>query len=74
MEVQHARCAGIDIHKRSITVCVLIREVGRREQKHQREFGTITSEILAWVDWLQELGVTHLAMESTASTGGPFGI
>ncbi len=32
---------GIDIHKiRSITVCVLIREAGRKEQKHLREFAT----------------------------------
>jgi hypothetical protein len=31
MEVPHSRCCGIDIHKRSITVCVLIRETGRKE-------------------------------------------
>jgi transposase len=65
MEVQYTHCCGIDIHKRSITVCVLIREPGRREQKHLREFGTMTSEILACVDWLRELEVTHVAMEST---------
>ena len=56
MEVQQARCAGIDVHKKSITVCVLIREAGRREQKYLREFGTTTSEILRCVDWLGELG------------------
>jgi len=65
MEVLHARCCGIDIHKKSITVCVLIRESGRKEQKHLREFGTMTSEILGCTDWLRELGVTHVAMEST---------
>jgi transposase len=65
MEVQHARCAGIDVHKKSITVCVLIREAGRREQKYVCEFGTTTSEILRCADWLGELGVTHVAMEST---------
>jgi transposase len=65
MEVQHARCCGIDIHKKSIRVCVLIRESGRKEQKHLREFGTMTSEILSCADWLRNLGVTHVAMEST---------
>ncbi len=65
MEVLHARCCGIDLHKRSITVCVLIRESGRKEQKHLREFATTTSEILNCADWLQSLGVTHVAMEST---------
>jgi transposase len=62
MEVQHARCCGIDIHKRSITACVLIRESGRREQKYIREFATTTSEILNCADWLRMLGVTHVAM------------
>ena len=65
MEVLYTHCCGIDIHKKSITVCVLIRESGRREQKHLREFGTMTAEILACVDWLRQLGVTHVAMEST---------
>ena len=65
MEVQHARCAGIDVHKKSITVCVLIREAGRREQKCLHEFGTMTSEILSCMDWLGQLGVTHVAMESS---------
>ncbi|MGA7316866.1 MAG: IS110 family transposase [Silvibacterium sp.] len=65
MEVQYARCCGIDIHKKSITVCVLIREGGRKEQKHLREFATTTSAILSCADWLRDLGVTHVAMEST---------
>jgi transposase len=65
MEVLYARCCGIDIHKKSITVCVLIRELGRKEQKQIRAFGTTTSEILSCGDWLRDLGVTHVAMEST---------
>jgi transposase len=63
--VLYPRCCGIDIHKKSITVCVLIREPGRKEQKHIREFGTTTSAILSCGDWLRDLGVTHVAMEST---------
>src|SRR5882762_7343861 len=62
MEVLHSRCCGIDSHKRSITVCVLIREAGRKEQKHPREFGTTTSAILNCADWLRSLGVTHVAI------------
>lgn len=65
MEVLYASCCGIDIHKKSITVCVLIRELGRKEQKQIRAFGTTTSEILSCGDWLRDLGVTHIAMEST---------
>ena len=65
MDVLYPRCCGIDIHKKSITVCVLIREPGRQEQKHIREFGTTTAAILSCGDWLRDLGVTHVAMEST---------
>jgi transposase len=65
MDLLYPRCCGIDIHKKSITVCVLIREPGRKEQKHIREFGTTTSAILSCADWLRDLGVTHVAMEST---------
>jgi transposase len=65
MDVLYPHCSGIDIHKKSITVCVLIRESGRKEQKQIREFGTTTAEILRCGDWLQELGITHVAMEST---------
>jgi len=65
MDVLYPRCCGIDIHKKSITVCVLIRESGRKEQKQIREFGTTTSAILSCGDWLRDLGVTHVAMEST---------
>jgi transposase len=63
MEVLYPRCCGIDIHKKSVTVCVLIREPGRKEQKHIREFGTTTSEILSCGDWLRDLEVTHVAVE-----------
>jgi hypothetical protein len=62
MDVLYPRCCGIDIHKKSITVCVLIREPGRKEQKHIREFGTTTAAILSCGDWLRDLGVTHVAI------------
>jgi len=65
MDVLYPRCSGIDIHKKSITVCVLIREAGRKEEKQIREFGTTTAAILSCGDWLRDLGVTHVAMEST---------
>ena len=62
MDVLYARCCGIDIHKKSVTVCVLIREAGRKEDKQIREYGTTTAAILSCGDWLRELGVTHMAI------------
>jgi transposase len=64
MEVLYARCCGLDVHKESISVCVLVVEGGKR-QKQMRRVGTTTGEILELSDWLRQLQVTHVAMEST---------
>ena len=64
MEVLYARCCGLDVHKQSISVCVLVVEGGKR-QKQMRRVGTTTGEILELSDWLRQLQVTHVAMEST---------
>ena len=65
MEVVFARCCGIDIHKRSVTACVLTPGEEGRPAKAVRTFGTMTADLLALGDWLGEAGVTHVAMEST---------
>ena len=65
MDVLYACCCGVDVHKESIAVCVLIREAGGKEQKHKAHFGTVTAELLRCADWLSSLGVTHVGMEST---------
>jgi transposase len=64
MEVVHSRCCGLDVHKRSISACVIIREHGRLE-KSERRFGTFTRELEDLVAWLSEQKVTHVAMEAT---------
>jgi transposase len=64
MEVAHSRCCGLDVHKRSISACVMIREQGRIE-KLERRFGTFTWELEDLVSWLTEHRVTHVAMEAT---------
>lgn len=60
MEVVHPRCSGLDVHKKSVVACVMV--PGRKEV---RTFGTVTAELLRLGDWLQEEGVTTVAMEST---------
>ena len=64
MEVIHARCCGLDIHKESIAACVLLKEAGKRE-KHVARFGTMTADLLQLSDWLRSWGVKRVAMEST---------
>jgi transposase len=44
MEVLFARCCGLDVHKSSITACVLIGQSGK-PLKHIRRFGCTTREL-----------------------------
>lgn len=60
MQVVHERCAGLDVHKRTVVVCVLV-----PEGREVRTFGTMTRELMEMVDWLLGKGVTHVAMESS---------
>jgi len=64
MQVIYQRCCGLDVHKRIIIACVL-EWVGSGWEKEIRQFGTMTSDLLALSDWLVHEGCTHVAMEST---------
>jgi transposase len=65
MQVMHARCAGLDVHKKTVVACVLVSRPEGGVEKHTATFGTMTPDLLALSDWLQGLEVTHAAMEST---------
>jgi transposase len=60
MQVVHERCAGLDVHKKTVVACLLT-----GAGKQIRTFGTMTQQLLALVDWLEAERVTHVAMEST---------
>lgn len=63
MEVLYRCCCGLDVHKKSITACVLWADGKKRKEK--RRFGAFTEDLLKLAEWLRECGVTHVAMEST---------
>jgi len=62
----YERCAGIDVHKKILVVCL---RIGRKTES--REFGTTTSEIREIVAWLKANGCQMVAMESTGSYWKP---
>jgi transposase len=64
MDVLHAKCAGLDVHQRTVVACAR-RTLGRSVTHEVRTFGTTTRELLALTDWLTAHGCTHVAMEST---------
>ena len=65
MQVMHERCAGLDVHKKTVVACVMISRPGGEVEQHTATFGTMTSDLLALGDWLKSHHVTHAAMEST---------
>jgi len=65
MEVLYPRCAGLDVHKKTVVACRIVPGPDGRPCKEIRTFGTTTRELLRLLDWLAEGGVTHVAMEST---------
>jgi transposase len=71
METVHQRCAGIDIGKRSLTVCVITTGTRGEPAKETRTFRTLTRDLLALADWLEGRGVTAVAMEATGSYWKP---
>jgi transposase len=65
MEILYPRCAGIDVHKESVAVCVLTSGAQAEPDKQIEQFGTTTCELRRLREWFGASGVTHAAMEST---------
>jgi transposase len=64
MEVLHQRCAGLDVHKKTVVASVRLAEENKVITE-VKTFATTTLGLLALSDWLSENGCTHAAMEAT---------
>jgi transposase len=71
MQVTHDRCAGIDVHKKTVVVCSLSLDTHGNPQRETRTYGTTTRELLNLCDWLSSTKITHIAMESTGEYWKP---
>ena len=72
MKVIYERCAGLDVHKKTVVACRIgVGEDSQRRRQETHTFKTMTNDILALADWLQAGGVTHVAMESTGTYWKP---
>ena len=65
MEIISRRCAGLDVHSRSVAVSRRILDEHGEFCEEVRTFGTTTRALLEMSDWLSGSGVTVVAMEST---------
>jgi transposase len=64
MEVLHERCAGLDVHKKTVVACLRVVEEGR-VHREGRQWATTTAGLLELADWLKAAGCTHVAMEAS---------
>lgn len=60
MQVIYERCCGLDVHKKTVTACIIT-----PKGKEIRTFGTMTGDILELVEWIKSEECSHVAMEST---------
>jgi transposase len=64
MELQNARCCGLDVHKNTVVACLRLVSAGKVTTE-VRTFRTTTSELLGLSAWLAANECTHVAMEAT---------
>jgi transposase len=65
MQILYSRCCGIDVHKDSVTVCVLVYSDSAEPDVRKKEFATHLKALGHLRLWLFAQKVTHVAMEST---------
>lgn len=65
MDIVHDCCAGIDVHKKTIVLCVLLAQPNHPALKQVRSFPTLPAGLQDAYDWLLSFHVTHVALEST---------
>jgi transposase len=64
MRIVHQRCCALDVHKNSITACVLVWDGQEAVEERKKEFGTYKKELERLRFWLMACKVTVVAMES----------
>jgi transposase len=64
MEEIYERCCGLDVHRDSITACIMI-GYGTQKRKTIKTFSTFTSDIKELAAWLKSFNIQQVAVEST---------
>jgi transposase len=64
MRIVYQRCCALDVHKNSITACVLVWDGREAVEERKKDFGTYKKELERLRFWLIACKVTVVAMES----------
>jgi transposase len=71
MQPVYRRCCGIDVHKKSISVCVLPPVGSHNVPVKEERFRTFTRDLKRLRTWLLNCKVTEIVMESTGQYWRP---
>src|SRR5262249_47563514 len=71
MRVHHNVCCGIDVHKKSVTACLMWGAADREPQHEIRQFGTVTRDLQKLAEGVEQAGCEVATMESTGSYWKP---
>jgi transposase len=70
-DIIYTHCAGLDVHKKTVVACRLTRDAQGKQGQETRPFATMTQDLPALSDWLQEAQVTQVALESSGAYWKP---
>ena len=65
IRIVHPICCGLDVHKESVSACVIFPDSNGDEQFEVKVFGTFTDDLIRLREWLLEHDCPVVAMEST---------
>jgi transposase len=71
MDVVVSRCAGIDIGKAEVVVCLRVPGSRGSRVSEVRTFSAVAGQIKRLADWLAEQEVSHVVMEATGQYWKP---
>jgi transposase len=72
MQILYSRCCSIDVHKDSVTACVLVYSGSPEPEIRKKEFGTHWKALSNLRLWLFAQKVTQVAVEPTGVYWKPF--
>jgi len=71
MQAAIERCAGIDVGKKWLAVCIMVGALEAEPRTETRKFGTNVADLEQLREWFKEERITHAVMESTGSYWKP---
>ena len=71
MRVVHPVCAGMDVHKGDVKVCLVWRDGAGERSEEVRTFSTMTRPLLSMREWLESYGCKVVVIESTGNYWKP---